>query len=172
MLYIQNIIYIFCPPMFFLHFQTKRTTVRTNINPNNTLTAIEAEQLHGTMEKSSGEKKKREKTIYIKLDFMWDRIIAGESFLLLMSTWKMDLRLYGAGGVVVLDSAGEAAAGSLLHSHSAADSIEVIRTSDCLWRSSREELSLSVQPQHLRLRIPACRLTLQHHSSTLTVQPW
>uniref|UniRef100_A0A671TP85 Ig-like domain-containing protein n=1 Tax=Sparus aurata TaxID=8175 RepID=A0A671TP85_SPAAU len=49
---------------------------------------------------------------------------------------------------------------SLLHSHSAADSIEVIRTSDCLCRSSREEVSLTVQPEHLRFWIPACRLTL------------
>ncbi|CAI5661080.1 unnamed protein product [Oreochromis niloticus] len=44
--------------------------------------------------------------------------------------------------------------------HSAADSIEVIRTSEGLCRSSREEVSLTVQPQQLRLWIPACRLTL------------
>uniref|UniRef100_A0A671TM48 Ig-like domain-containing protein n=1 Tax=Sparus aurata TaxID=8175 RepID=A0A671TM48_SPAAU len=49
---------------------------------------------------------------------------------------------------------------SLLHSQSAADIIETIRTSDCLCRSSREEVSLTVQPEHLRFWIPAGRLTL------------
>ena len=73
--------------------------------------------------------------------------------------------LSGLVDVVLLDSTGEAVAVSLLHSHSAADSIEVIRTSDCLCRSSREEVSLTVQPEHLRFWIPACRVTLENHST-------
>ena len=68
--------------------------------------------------------------------------------------------LSGLVDVVLLDSTGEVVALSLLHSHSAADSIETIRTSDGLCRSSREEVSLIVQPKHLRLWIPAFRLTL------------
>ena len=75
--------------------------------------------------------------------------------------------LSGLVDVVLLDSTGEAVAVSLLHSHSAADSIEVIRTSDCLCRSSREEVSLTVQPEHLRFWIPACRLTLENYMSFL-----
>ena len=78
----------------------------------------------------------------------------------IMSTWNMYVCLSGLVDVVLLDSTGEAVAVSLLHSHSAADSIEVIRTSDCLCRSSREEVSLTVQPEHLRFWIPARRLTL------------
>ena len=75
--------------------------------------------------------------------------------------------LSGLVGVVLLDSTGEAVAVSLLHSHSAADSIEVIRTSDCLCRSSREEVSLTVQPEHLRFWIPAGRVTLENHSAAV-----
>lgn len=75
------------------------------------------------------------------------------------------MSLSGLVDVLLMDSTGEAVAVSLLHSHSAADSIEVIRTSDCLCRSIREEVSLTVQPQHLRLWIPACRLTLENQSA-------
>ena len=81
-------------------------------------------------------------------------------------TWNMYVCLSGLVGVVLLDSTGEAVAVSLLHSHSAADSIEVIRTSDCLCRSSREEVSLTVQPEHLRFWIPASGFTYQQHSIT------
>lgn len=73
---------------------------------------------------------------------------------------NVDVCLSALVGVPLLDSAGDVVAVSLLHSHSAADSIEVIRTSEGLCRSSREEVSLTVQPQQLRLWIPACRLTL------------
>ncbi|KAI9543773.1 hypothetical protein NQZ68_008821 [Dissostichus eleginoides] len=64
----------------------------------------------------------------------------------------MDVCLPGPVDVLLVDSI-----------HSAADGVEVIRTSEGLCRSSREQLSLSVQPQHLRLWIPASRLTLENH---------
>ena len=75
----------------------------------------------------------------------------------------MDVCLPGPVDVLLVDSTGEGVTESLLHSHSAADGVEVIRTSEGLCRSSREQLSLSVQPQHLRLWIPASRLTLENH---------
>ena len=77
----------------------------------------------------------------------------------LISTWNMEVCLSSLVNNLLFDSTDEAVAVSLLHSHSAADIIEIIRTSDCLCRSSREEVSLTVQPQHLRLWIPAWRLT-------------
>ncbi len=79
---------------------------------------------------------------------------------MILFTWNMDVCLSGLVDVLLLDSTGESVAVSLLHSHSAADIIEVIRTSDCLCRSSREEVSLTVQPDHLSLWIPAFGLTV------------
>ena len=77
-----------------------------------------------------------------------------------MFTWNMDLCLSGLVDVLLLDSTGEVVSVSLLHSHSAADSIETIRTFDCLCRSSREDLSLTVQPDELRLWIPTVRVAV------------
>lgn len=79
-------------------------------------------------------------------------------------TWNIDVCLSGLVDVLLLDSTGEAVAPSVLHSNSAVDSVEVIRTSDCLCTFSREEVSFTVQPKQLRLWIPAFRFTQQQHT--------
>lgn len=86
------------------------------------------------------------------------------------STWNRDESLSGLVDVPLLDSTGEAVSVSLLHRHAAADTIEVIRTSEGLWRSSREQLPLSVQPQQLRLRVPASGLTVKKHCAAGQVE--
>lgn len=74
-------------------------------------------------------------------------------------TWNIDVCLSGLVDVLLLDSTGEAVALSVLHSNSAVHSVEVIRISDCLCAFSREEVSFTVQPKHLRLWMPAFRFT-------------
>lgn len=73
----------------------------------------------------------------------------------------MDMCFFSLVDVLLLDSAGETVGLSLVHSHSAADSIEVIRTFGTVCRFSCDLVSLTVQPNHLRLWIPAVRFAFK-----------
>lgn len=60
---------------------------------------------------------------------------------------------------VLLDSTGDVLAVSFFQSQSAAEGIEIIRTSEHLFRPSRDDLALTLQPKHIRLWIPAFGFT-------------
>lgn len=54
---------------------------------------------------------------------------------------------------------GDVLAVSFFQSQSAAEGIEIIRTSEHLFRPSRDDLALTLQPKHIRLWIPAFGFT-------------
>lgn len=71
--------------------------------------------------------------------------------------------LPGLVDVLLMNSTGEPVGVSLIHSHIFSNSVETVCVFERLCVSSREDVSITIQPRHLRLWVPAFRLTLQYN---------